>query len=215
MSSQQFVLLLDVVNSSQLKDRQALSVSLGEAVIELNRQFAPHVYASFEITRGDEVAAVLTSAQSLYSMTRLLNEFLYPHKYRMVLCYGALTAGLETHRSTIIDGSAFYQARQMMQQLKHTQRFMSISTRAGHVDPVLQSMMNTLLWQWNSFTALQQQVVSLYLLHRNQKTVAEQLGRSQQQIQNTLRCCGWEIIEEAERQVKHLLMILQRAHRQV
>lgn len=215
MSSQQFVLLIDVMNSSQLKDRQALSVSLGEAVNKLNRQFAAHLYAPFEITRGDEVAAVLISARSLYPMARLLNEFLHPLKYRMVLCYGALTAGLETHRSTIIDGPAFYQARRMMQQLKRTQHFVSVSTRAEHVDPVLQSMLNMLLWQWSRFTALQQQVVRLYLLHRNQKTVAEQLGRSQQQIQNTLRSCGWEVIEEAERQVKHLLMLLQRAHRQV
>jgi len=215
MATQQFVLLIDMMDSSRLKDRQALSVSLGEALIELNRQFAADLYAPFEITRGDEVAAVLTSAQSLYRMCRLFNDFLHPLKYRLVLCFGELTAGLDTHRSTIIDGPAFYQARKMMLQLKRTRRFVALSTRAEHVDPVLQSMMNMLSWQWGGFTALQQQVVSLYLLHRNQATVANQLGRSQQQIQSSLKSCGWEIIEEAERQTKHLLALLQRAHRQI
>jgi len=190
MSNQQFVLLIDVMDSSRLKDRQALSVSLGEALAELNRQFAPQ-----------------------YRVCRVLNDFLHPVKYRLVLCYGELTAGLETRRSTVIDGPAFYQARQMMLQLKRTRRSVALSSRAEHVDPVLQSMMNMLLWQWGGFTALQQQVMSLYLLHRNQAAVADIIGRSQQQVQNTLQRCGWETIEEGERQVKHLLLLLQRTHR--
>jgi len=213
MLNEQFVLLIDVMDSSRLKDRQALSVSLGEALAELNRQFAPQLLAPFEITRGDEVAAVLTSAQPLYLMCRVLNDFLHPVKYRLVLCYGELIAGLETRRSTVIDGPAFYQARQMMLQLKRTRRSVALSSRAEHVDPVLQSMMNMLLWQWGGFTALQQQIMSLYLLHRNQVAVAGIVGRSQQQVQNTLQRCGWETIEEGERQVKHLLLLLQRAHR--
>ena len=44
----------------------------------------------------------------------------------------------------------------------------------------------------------------LYLLHRNQSAVADLLGRKQQQVQSTLKSCGWEIIEEAERQVKQM-----------
>jgi len=213
MPSAHFVLLIDVMQSSKMQDRQALSVSLGEALVELNRQFEQYLLAPFEITRGDEVAAVLISAQPLYGMTRVLSEYLHPARFRLVLCFGELTAGLETHRSTVIDGPAFYQAANMMRQLKRSSRFVSLSTRAEHIDPVLQSMMNMLLWQWSSFTALQQQTVSLYLLHRNQSAVAALLGRQQQQIQSTLKCCGWEVVEEAERQVKQLLLLLQRAHR--
>jgi len=213
MPNDYFVLLIDVVQSSKMPDRQALSVSLGAALVVLNRQFEQHLLAPFEITRGDEVAAVLTSAQSLYNITRVLSDYLHPAKFRMVLCFGELTAGLDTRRSTVIDGPAFYQAGSMMQQLKRSRRFVSLSTRAGHIDPVLQSLMNMLLWQWGGFTALQQQVVSLYLLHRNQSAVAGLLGRKQQQIQSTLMNCGWEIVEEAERQVKQLLVLLQRAHR--
>lgn len=213
MPSGHFVLLVDVMQSSKMQDRQALSVSLGEALVALNRQFEQYLLAPFEITRGDEVAAVLTSAQPLYGITRALSDYLHPVKFRLVLCFGELTAGLETRRSTVIDGPAFYQAANMMRQLKRSCRFVSLSTQAEHIDSVLQSMMNMLLWQWSSFTALQQRTVSLYLLHRNQSAVADLLGRKQQQIQSTLKSCGWEVIEEAERQVKQLLVLLQRAHR--
>lgn len=207
-----FVLLVDVIDSSKLKDRQSLSVSLGEALVRLNQDFTESLYAPFEITRGDEVAAVLTTAKPLYAMCRVLNNFLHPVKYRLVLNYGELCAGLETRHSPIIDGPAFSKAEQMMHALKRSRRFVSLRTRAAHIDPVLQSQLDLLLWHWAGLTPLQQRILSLYLDERNQQRVAARLGRSQQQVQQTLSRCGWEIIAEAEKQAGRLLALMQRAH---
>lgn len=212
MTERYFVVLFDVIGSAKLQDRQSLSISLGEALAALNQQFETSLFAPFEITRGDEVAAVLTSVKPLYRMCRIFNDYLHPVKFRLVLAYGELHAGLETKRSTIIDGPAFYRAEKMMLKLKKSSRFVALSTQALAVDPVLQSQLNLLLWQWGGFTPLQQQIVSLYSSERNQARVASRLGRSQQQVQNTLSCCGWEIIDEAERQAERLLILLQRAH---
>jgi len=63
-------------------------------------------------------------------MCRVLSEFLHLMKCRLVFCFGELTAGLEARRSTIIDGSVFYRARQMMLQLKRTTRFVALELRA-------------------------------------------------------------------------------------
>lgn len=212
MTGHYFVLLVDVIGSAKLHDRQSLSVSLGEALVILNQQFKDSLFAPFEITRGDEVAAVLTSVKPLYRICRTFNDYLHPVKFRLALAHGELNAGLETRRSTIIDGEAFYQAEKVMQKLKKCQRFVGLSTQALAVEPVLQSQLNLLLWQWGGLTSLQQQIVSLYLKERNQVRVANRVGRSQQQIQNTLSCCGWEVIDEAERQVERLLVLMQRAH---
>ncbi len=203
-SRKYLVLLLDVVGSSGLVARDALTALLTATIEQANGQFHADCWAPFEITQGDEVAAVLTSASRVYEMVDLFRDALAPVEVRAVLVLDRLSAGLETRRSTIIDGPAFYRADQVMEELKKTQKRFALAGAGDLLDEATAALMNFLLWRWQDLTELQRKIVRLYQQEKNQTRVADLLGRKQQQVQSSLDACRWEIIDGAEAAVRKL-----------
>ena len=127
---------------------------------------------------------------------------------RTVICYGKLTAGLDSRRSTIIDGPGFYKANEMMIELKKTDKYISVSSRSEKFDKIINALINMVIHYWYSLTQFQREVVRLYQREKNQTKVAKLLNRTQQQIQNTLTKCKWEMINDAEESISELFQII-------
>ena len=200
-----FVVILDIIDSTKVEDRDAITFTLTHALSKINSNYDECCWALFEITKGDEVAAVLLNAHRIYEILKIFQEILSPHRFRVVVYYDTLTAGIDTHRSTIIDGPAFYRANTLMIDLKKTQKYFVIKSGFTDIDVAIESLVNLLLWRWNNLTELQRIIISQYQKIRNQQKVAEKIGRTQQQIQDSLSRCRWEIIDNAEKTVGHLL----------
>lgn len=210
MAERLHVLMMDMVGSASLPDRAAATRRLEEAIGRTNQKFAEDLFAPFEVTRGDETAAVLQSIARAYDMMTAISEAMYPVTFRSVLVYDELTAGLETRRSSVIDGPAFYRADEMMEALKKTQKTFSLSSSQEDLDEPIEALVNLLQWRWNEMTDLQRRIVRLYQQERNQSRVGEKLGRSQQQVSHALHATRWELIDAAEVAVRHLLELLDR-----
>jgi hypothetical protein len=202
--NQYFILLMDIVGSSKMEDRGRLTTNLTKTISSANREFASQYYAPFEITKGDEVAAILNNADSVYDIILFFGDHLTPVKVRSVVVFGKLSAGLETRRSTIIDGPAFYRADESMRRLKKTAQWVSFSTRHVELDRIIETLINLILMKWYSFTPLQRTIIRAYQKDRNQIKVANRLHKKQQQIQNTLMKCGWEILDQSELLIRTL-----------
>ncbi|MDY7094789.1 MAG: SatD family protein [Acidobacteriota bacterium] len=205
-----YVLLSDVVGSSSLPDRADLTARLQKASERVNDEHRNDLFANLEITRGDEMAAVLRSASNVYDVLMVLEEELYPVRFRSVLVYDDLTAGLETRRSSVIDGPAFYKAQDKMSALKRTRNTFSLASGQAEFDEAAEVLVNLLQWRWNEMTELQRQIVRNYQDVRNQQKVAEMLGRSQQQISHTLIATKWELINSSEGAIRHMLQLIDR-----
>ncbi|MCB1034928.1 MAG: hypothetical protein KDD47_13960, partial [Acidobacteria bacterium] len=189
-----YVLITDVVGSSQVSDRAELTRKLQAAAERVNEDHADDLYAPLEITRGDEMCAVLSSISCSYDLLSTLEEILHPTRFRSSLVYDELTAGLETRRAAVIDGPAFYRARELMSQLKKSKKTFALGTDQPEQDEAAEVLVNLLQWRWNEMTDLQRQIVRLYQNEKNQLRVAELLNRSQQQISHSLIATKWELI---------------------
>lgn len=205
-----YVLLSDVVASSSLPDRDDLTKRLQGAATKVNQAHAGDLFADMEITRGDEMAAVLRSASGVYDLLTVLETELYPTRFRSVLVYDDLSAGLDSRRSAVIDGPAFYQAQDKMQALKRTRNSFCLSSGQPEFDEAAEVLVNLLQWRWNEMTELQRQIVRKYQEVRNQQKVAEMLGRSQQQISHTLIATKWELINSSEAAIRHMMQLIDR-----
>jgi len=203
-----YVTVIDIIGSSRLKDRDALSTQLNVAISRANEEYSHTCWAPFEVTKGDEVAGVLISVATAYDIIDTFAEALYPMVFRSVVVFDELDAGIHTRRSTVIDGPAFRRADQMMKRLKKTQKRFSLSSGEKELDGAAEALVNFLLWRWASLTVLQRQIIRLYQQEQKQSRVAEILNRKQQQIQNTLDVCKWQIIDEAEKAVRGLLQVI-------
>jgi hypothetical protein len=205
-----YVLVTDVVGSSQLADRAALTGRLQEAAHWINGEHSDALFARLEITRGDEMSAVLKSVSGAYDLMSALEQTLYPVRFRSVLVYDELTAGLETRRSSIIDGPAFYRSHEKLANLKKTKKTFALSSGQAELDEAAEVLVNLLQWRWNEMTDLQRQIVRHYQQEKNQLRVAELLGRSQQQISHSLIATKWELISSSEGAIRHLLELIDR-----
>jgi len=199
-----YAVIIDVVESSKVKDRYRLTEKMEKALLKVNEKFQKDCYALFEITRGDEVAAVLKSIENTYDIISLINEIISPEIIRTVIVYDELNAGLKSHRSSVIDGPAFYKANKLMQNLKKTQKTFTLKTSGNDRDRMIESLINLLLWQWDNFTDKQKRIIRLYQKYRNQKKVAEKIQRTQQQVQSTLETCRWELVNNAESTLREM-----------
>lgn len=210
MSMKLYVLVTDVIGSSQLSDRARLTKDLQVAADEVNAEFGRHLFADLEITRGDEMSAVLTSVSGAYDVLATLERILHPRRFRSVLVYDELTAGLDTKRAGIIDGPAFYQAHEHMAELKRSKKTFTLASGQVELDEAAEVLVNLLQWRWGEMTDLQRQIVRLYQQEKNQLRVAELLGRSQQQISHSLIATKWELIQSSEGAIRHLLELIDR-----
>jgi SatD family (SatD) len=199
-----YVLLLDVVGSSRVHDRNHLTDVLTKIIAASNNRFSKECFSKFEITKGDEIAAVLRSSFPIYDMITFFGDSLAPVSIRSVAVFDRLSAGLNTRRSTIIDGPAFYTADKLMRRLKKTDKHVLFSTGQNDQDIIVESLMNLTLMKWYDLTGLQRTIIRLYQEERNQTKVAELLHKKQQQIQNTLSQCKWEILDQSEALIHNL-----------
>jgi len=204
-----YVLMMDIIGSARLPDREAVTRRLEEVIAATNRAFGDDLFAPFEVTRGDETAAVLHSAAHAYDIMAGISEAMAPVRFRSVLVFDELTAGLDTRRSSVIDGPAFYRADDMMRALKKTQRTFALCSGDEELDGPTEALVNLLQWRWAEMTDLQRRIVRLYQQERNQSRVGQKLGRSQQQISYALNATKWELVDAAESAVRHLFRLLE------
>lgn len=200
-----YILIIDLIGSSKLAERDSATRSLENAIRTINKDFSAYFFAPLEITRGDEVAAVLYSVNSVYTILLEFIEALSPVDLRAGLVYGELTAGLESGSSRVMDGPAFYLADKMMRALKKTQKTFASNTGEKTDDIPLEALFNLILWRWKEMTPLQRKIVQLYQEKRNQSEVGQIIGRTQQQVSQTLSASKWELMATAESAI-HLLL---------
>jgi len=205
MSENAYVLLLDLVGSSQLPDRQAATEAVQAAQQTVNARYKSAWLAPLETTRGDETAAVLNRVDVAWDVIAGMADAIHPVGLRAVLKYGELVAGLETGHATIIDGPAFHRADDLMESLKGSPKLLLIETELLTLDRTLNALGNLLLTRLTDLTELQRDILRLYQTKRRQKSVGESLGRSQQQVSTTLQAIRWELIDDAETEMRALL----------
>lgn len=207
-----YALLFDVIGSSQHPDRAELTRKLQHVVERVNDEFRGDLLAPLEITRGDQLAAVLWRVSSLYHVLARVDELLHPVRFRSAVAYDALTAGLESGRAAVIDGPAFYTAHEKMQQLKRGKRTFALSgsviSGQTEINGSAEVLVNMLQWRWSQMTELQRKIVRLYEVEGNQLKVGELLGRSQQQVSHSLIATNWELIQHGTAAVHDLFQLI-------
>src|SRR5437899_2715866 len=117
-----FVLLVDLIRSRLMQERGDATVRIKESINNFNRKARQDIYSPMEITRGDECAAVLHRITNAYDLVTAFVTDIHPFQCRFVLVAGTLTAGLESKRSTELDGPAFWDADQTMKKLKEQKK---------------------------------------------------------------------------------------------
>lgn len=199
------VVIGDLVASKKMMNRDQVQKDLLWVVERVNRRFKPNMVAPFEITRGDEIAAVFFKASPV---NRAINIFFdtYPSEIRFGVAFGILSTSLDLLKtSSEIDGPGFYEADEALEEVRRAKRWVSFRLGDSFFDRTLTTLKNLIMTLQHSWTPRQREICRLYKEMGNQTKVAEKLNISQQAVAKSLRISLWDEYVEGEKTIEWLL----------
>lgn len=102
-------------------------------------------------------------------------------------------------------GSGFVSVDKDMRELKKTDMLFSFSSHVDKINQEISGIVNLYLLVINKLTEFQYKVFRKYQEYGNQKKVAKKLGKTQQQVQSSLKSINWESIDLAEKSIMSYL----------
>lgn len=113
------VLIGDIVSSKKINNRKEIQKKLQTLFKSFNKN-GKDITSPFTITLGDEFQAVFSKADNIFKYLWETLLTVYPVKIRFSLGVGSITTSINTAQAIGMDGPAFYNAREGLNELKTT-----------------------------------------------------------------------------------------------
>ncbi len=112
-----WVLIADIINSKEIKDRGKLQDDLVKYFSRNNKK-DNNIVSPYTITLGDEFQAVFKDFNTIVSDTLVFLDKFYPFKFRFAIAYNSISTKINKEQALGMDGPAFYNARKLINNLK-------------------------------------------------------------------------------------------------
>lgn len=138
------VLIADIEASRELEkeERENLQENLQQILDEINQE-NEELVSPYTITLGDEFQAVYKNANPLFKDLIRIMAALHPIKVRFSLGIGSIDTPINSEQAIGMDGPAFHEAREGIEQLKESGFLFSIRVE-GEDHPNLKIINNSL-----------------------------------------------------------------------
>ncbi|HEB88658.1 MAG TPA: hypothetical protein ENI85_03725 [Deltaproteobacteria bacterium] len=198
------VVTADVRRSREVQDRRALQEKILLLLNEVNQQEKEALAVPFSITLGDEWQGVLRGcAAGFWAAIRFVEE-LFPYRLSVGIGYGSIETGL-LPRSAEMDGVAFHRSRAALEQAKDTGQEILFSLGRQSHDLILNAASRLLQLVRQDWTASQFEKLRLFKQLGTERSVAEELGISQQSVNKALQAIHARTYLEQEQRILRFL----------
>lgn len=185
--STQYVVLIDVVDSRNIDDREAFERRLEGAFEVINEAQAEHLSTPLTRMKGiDEFGCVVTKVAPIPDLIVGILDRIHPVRVRVGIASGAIDVGAGGETVAEMDGPAFHRASALLEEVEASELYVGVDT-SSDVDGVLESALNLLLLEREGLTDRQMEVIRAYEEHGTQTSAGEELGLQQQAVSNALR----------------------------
>jgi hypothetical protein len=113
------VLIGDIVSSKRIKNRKEIQKKLQTLFKSFNKN-NKEIISPFTITLGDEFQSVFSKADNVFKYLWEILFTIYPVKVRFSFGIGDITTSINTLQAIGMDGPAFYNAREGLNELKQS-----------------------------------------------------------------------------------------------
>ncbi|PYO15663.1 MAG: hypothetical protein DMD31_05240 [Gemmatimonadetes bacterium] len=203
MSSIYIALIADATASRALPPprRARLQHALRRALPEFNRRWRTALAARFALTLGDEVQALLTTADPVWAISHEV-RLRFPDVEWVVAC-GRGTIATRLERGTTapeVDGPCFHAARTAMEQAKRRRLLLAFGGFGPAVEP-LASYYSALYWSW---TPRQRRAATLLRLGPP-AFAAAQLKVDRSAVSHLSRRMAWPLVAAGDKMFRATL----------
>jgi hypothetical protein len=200
------VITADVVDSRR---HAGLVERLGERLSALSH---PAISTGFSVSRGDEVQAMLRGWLSAPEVIRHLRYACRPARLRVGMGIGILPHASLRDDPWLMNGPAFYDARQALDTAKTQKRATVANTGIKGFDAFLNCIWSLVDSVQEGWTGKQWEAVSLYEREGTYARASAVLGISPQNVQKRCKAARWDRVREAERVLAGTEAYLEKYH---
>lgn len=185
----------DMVRSKTLQDRKAVQEKLNAVLCGINVKYAGDIASKFMITLGDEFQGLLRSGTHAAEIAERIEREMHPVKIRFGIGVGEIATDINASMPLGADGSAYYNAREMINELKATEKRKmesKLNMKIAIEDhPDISELINA-VFSLNTalkakWTDRQREIINAYLQNsRTQSEVAKELSINQSTVQKAL-----------------------------
>lgn len=203
-----YALTADLVDSRKVQDRLGFTDTNRRARVEATERFAEEWAAPLVPVKGvDEFTGVLRRPDRAFDVACLVNEVVWPQRFRFTLAVGTLDTPPVGAEATALDGPAFHRASETMVRAKKER--LSFALWLPDSDPATVRVVEgaavlhaAVMEDW---TEVQWRTLRLYEQEGHQGKVAEELGITQQSVSETLRKARASEIQEIRSAIREWL----------
>lgn len=191
------VIIGDIEQSKQLSqdDRKQVQKRLESVFEELNRSSA-NIVSPYTITLGDEFQAVYNSADEAFKHIWTIMASIHPVFVRFSIGVGEITTEINRKNALGMDGPAFYNAREQIEQMKKQQALLSVSTEKTTFNRLVNNGFRILeanlrSWKKNRFVILQKMYEG-----KEVRQIAKEIGLSDVAVYKNINAGTLEALRE-------------------
>jgi len=209
VSANYYVLLGDVVLSRDVAHREEFQKELQRACMRASEQYRPSLHADIKLIKGvDEIGAVLNNWRDAFDIVNLILDAVHPYQIRFALVRDLIDVGETSGDVSTMDGPAFHRAAAIINELKQSGLRFRIGVGEPIIDLALSNQVSMLLLLRQRWTVKHHQVVAAARRHATQRTIAEQMQVSQQEVSRLLRQINWKQYQLMEKSIRDQFRLL-------
>ncbi len=186
----------DIVRSRDIPDRKAFQQQFHRVMDQVNRRFQSDILSPFTVTLGDEFQALLTRADSLFTIQQFLRKHLAPQQLVFGVGIGEIETDINRETSIGMDGPCFRLAREQVEAAKTKPPRMRFAVQ-GVDSEVCNTLMRHIERLEDRRTPRQREIIQVYQEVRHQQKAAARMGISQAAVSQALESAGYFLLEES------------------
>lgn len=183
------VLIGDLVASRRSSLRQQLQEQLKGALNSLN-QDRDGLTSPYTVTLGDEFQVVYDQADRLFADCMAIAAAVHPVRMRFSLSLGDISTALNPDQALGMDGPAFYQARDGIDQLKRSGELFALAGLDKPEQALASGGLGLFSHQLGKWNANRLHILNRLLLGWRVERIAEELSISEQAVYKNINSGG-------------------------
>ncbi|HBL83654.1 MAG: hypothetical protein A2Y17_09060 [Clostridiales bacterium GWF2_38_85] len=191
----------DIINSKKIDERNRIQEKLKKILNEINYNYPNNIVSNFMITLGDEFQGLLTLGSEIFRIISFIEMEMHPIKIRFGIGIGEITTEINRDFPLGSDGPAYYNARDMIYELKKLERKYesynaNIMIKSDIYNSETIELINSILTLCTTikgkWTERQYEIIKCYLENdENQHLAAQSLAINQSSVNKSLNNSGF------------------------
>lgn len=202
------VITADIVKSRRIQARRDEQERIIEVLENLNNRLQSDLVASFSLSAGDQIQAVVAAPERMPLVIRRLRAGLWPLRLHCGLGFGGINTAIHPDNPGWMDGPVFHNARKALDEAKNMTHAHTRWSGFDGLDGNLNAIYGLLDAVQSGWTSRHWEAVHIYEVLGTFELAGRQLGITGSAVYQRCAAAHWDAFRKGEDTVSEWLILL-------